>query len=312
MDRDESSRPLVERVFLGFAFFVAFVGLVGGVWWLLSETGLGTVVRDTSPGWTPAGDVMFASETDGRSQIVVTNRSGGNRRLLISSQAGDNSGAEYSRDGSRIAFETDRDGNYEIYVGPADAVAQSQSVTKHPAADRMPSWSHDGTQIVFMSNRDGKDFDIYRMNADGSGVERLTNGGSNSAPNYSPDGGQLALQIGRDSFVMTLSNKGLRRLTQEPSDGTHPSWSPDGKLIAYATTRNGRSEIFSSKANGSEAKPLVTMPMGDAIDPKWSPSGQYVAFVHVPAGLANSQGNTGQRIVYVVDSQSGRVQRVSK
>ena len=310
MDRDNGSRPVAERVLILLAIVVAFAGLIGGAWWLVTQTGIGMLVRDSSPGWTHTGEVVFASETDGKADIFATDRSGNQRRPLVEAP-GDDGGAAFSRDGSQMAFHSDRDGNFEIYVARGDGSA-ARPITKDPAIDQMPAWSRDGTQIVFMSNRAGKTFDIYRMNADGTGVERMTTSGSNWFPEYSPDGGQLALHVERDVYVMSVATKGLRRLTYEPNNGMHPTWAPDGQRIAFMTWRNGRSEIFTSRVDGTGPERLVTMPVGDAIDPRWSPDGKYIAFVHVPGGVDNDQQGTGERVVYIVEVTSGRLQRISR
>ena len=78
----------------------------------------------------------------------------------------------WSPDGKRLAFESLRDGNHEIYVMNADGSDQT-NLTKNPASDRSPAWSLDGKRIAFDSDRDGDD-EIYVMNADGSDVTRLT------------------------------------------------------------------------------------------------------------------------------------------
>jgi len=277
------------------------------------QAGADAGVRDTSPGWTPAGDVVFSSETagSGKSDIVIADRSGGAARPLVESP-GEDGGAAFSRDGRQLAFHSDRSGNFEIYVAKPDGSA-AKPVTNDPAVDQMPAWSPDGRKIAFMSNRAGKDFDVYTMNADGSGVERLTTVGSSGFPEYSSDGGQLLLQVGRDACIMTLSTRGLRRLTHEPTDGTHPTWSPDGQFVAFASSRNGRGEIFTAKVAGNEdARRLVALPTGDAVDPRWSPDGQYITFVQVPSGAAKAPGTAGQRIVYVVEVEGGRLHRISR
>ena len=310
MDRDDASRPLAERLLIGLALIVALAGLAGGAWWLLTQTSVGTLVRDSSPNWTPDGDVIFTSATDGKGDIYLTDKAGSHRRSLVAT-AGDDDGAALSLDGSKLAYHTDIDGNYEIYTAQADGLAPKR-VTHDPAIDQLPAWSRDGTQIVFMSNRGGKMFDIYRMKADGSNVERLTTGKSNGFPEYSPDGGQLVLQIERDVFIMSLSTKGLRQVTGSPTNGQHPTWSPTGHQLAFVSSRNGRREIFTSLVDGTDAKPLVTMPTGDAIDPRWSPDGRFIAFVHVPDGVDSDQDGKAQRVVYVVEKDSGRLQRISR
>ena len=78
----------------------------------------------------------------------------------------------WSPDGTKIAFGSNSDGNYEIYVMNADGSGQT-NLTNNSANDWYPSWSPDGTQITFSSERDGN-AEIYFMNADGSGQLRLT------------------------------------------------------------------------------------------------------------------------------------------
>lgn len=310
MDRDQQDRSPAERILFGVGIAAALAGLVVGAWWMWTQLGVGVVVRDGSPSWTPTGDVVFASETGGKSDIIVTDRSGGHRRGLVEKR-GDSGGAAFSLDGSQLAYHSDREGNYEIYVALADGSA-ARNITNNPAIDQNPAWSRDGAQIVFMSNRAGKNFDIYRMNRDGSGIERLTSSGSNWYPQYSPDGMQILLQVDRDAYIMSLATKGLRRVTHEPADGTHPTWSPDGSKVAFASAREGRREIFTSNPDGSDATMLVAMPTGDAVDPRWSPDGDFIAFVHVPDGTGDGKNAGGQRIVYVVEVSSGRLTRISR
>jgi Tol biopolymer transport system component len=81
---------------------------------------------------------------------------------------------EWSPDGARIAFQTDRTGNFEIFVFGADGT-NPVNLTNHAANDFAPNWSSDGARIVFESSRDGGSH-LYIMNADGSSVRRITTG----------------------------------------------------------------------------------------------------------------------------------------
>jgi Tol biopolymer transport system component len=107
----------------------------------------------------------------------------------------------------KIAFESNRDGNFEIYVMNSNGSSQTR-LTFNPSADMLPSWSPDGRRIVFDSSRDG-DRNIYVMNADGSNQGRLTdNPAMDIEPKWSPDGGFIAFVSNRDGpysiYVMNI------------------------------------------------------------------------------------------------------------
>jgi hypothetical protein len=115
---------------------------------------------------------------------------GGEPRRLTDGP-GDNRAPVYSPDGSRLLFDSTRDGNTEIYVMDADGSHQ-QRLTDDPAEDWGASWSPDGSRIAFNSFRTGN-FEIYVMDADGGSVRQVTHDGArNTAPSWSPDGRMLS------------------------------------------------------------------------------------------------------------------------
>ncbi|MCH7836091.1 MAG: PD40 domain-containing protein, partial [Chloroflexi bacterium] len=97
----------------------------------------------------------------------------------------------------KIAFDSDRDGNFEVYVVNADGSGLS-NLTGSPALDLGPAWSPDGSRIAFTSDRDGN-IEIYVMNADGSGLTRLTDDpAGDRRPAWSPDGSGITCKCDRE------------------------------------------------------------------------------------------------------------------
>jgi Tol biopolymer transport system component len=189
-------------------------------------------------------------------------------------------------------------------------------LTNNLARDTAPAWSPDGQRIAFTSDRDNRaSADVYLMNADGSGVERITDDLANWAPQFSPDGQRLAVQVSRDVVVVDLADGSRTQLTHQPQNGMNPAWSPDGTRIAFVTTRNGRAEIFTMNADGTDPRSLVTMAAGSVIDPRWSPDGSHVAFVMVPeAPPASAQEPAAEHVqaIYTIEVASGVVSRLSR
>lgn len=304
--RDRAAdRDRILRFLFG-AILLASLGALGWWYWRHATTAGGD--HDSGPSWLPDSQhVVFQVESKGQSDLFTASITGTDRFPIVTGPA-DDTGAAYTLDGSAIAFATDRDGNFEIYKMLGNLTTMVP-LTRDPARDLAPAWSPDGSFIVFVSNRSNPEFDVFRMNADGTGVEQLTRGGANAVPQVSPDGQNVAYQNGRDIYILNLRTRQTRRLTYEPMNGLHPTWSPDGTQLAFATWRNGRSEIFTMKVDGSDQRLLVQTPAGDAVEPRWSPNGEYIAFVQVTGG---PEANTQQRVVFVVDVKSKRLSRVSR
>jgi Tol biopolymer transport system component len=237
---------------------------------------------------------------------------GSHVRALTSTPNEDEGYPAFSPDGARIAFESNpRAGGFDICVMRADGT-DVRVLTAGPTRNVGPAWSPDGRQIAFMSDRDGAEFAIYRMHADGSGVERLTNGATNWFPQYSPDGTRLTFHVWRDVNVFDVATRTLTPLTAEPANGMYPSWSPDGARIAFMSWRNGRTEIFTMNADGSDQRVLVSIGGYSAIDPRWSPDGSRIVFVRTSASEQNfTAADSAESVIYVVEVATGRLTRLS-
>jgi Tol biopolymer transport system component len=146
----------------------------------------------------------------------------------------DDTRPDWSPDGARIAFQSNRTGNNEIYLMNPDG-SDVRQLTSHPATDAAPEWSPDGERIAFQSNRDGND-DIWVMNADGSGLVQLTDNAVRDAkPSWSRDGKRIAFhrdveylgEVHGELFTMNVDGSDVRMLSVPSFKGFHgfPSWS---------------------------------------------------------------------------------------
>ena len=158
--------------------------------------------RDVGGAWSPdCSRIAFTSNRAGsigfHSDIYTMNADGANIVNLTKSPRPDHQPA-WSPDGTRIAFASELQGNSDIYVMNSDGTGRS-NLTRHQATDGWASWSPDGSKIAFASNRHGTwqadplwlptlGTSIYLMNADGTGITRLTNSTSTDVgPRWSPD-----------------------------------------------------------------------------------------------------------------------------
>ncbi|MHB8135106.1 MAG: substrate-binding domain-containing protein [Anaerolineaceae bacterium] len=131
-----------------------------------------------------------------------------------------------------ITFDSDRDGNREIYVMGPDG-SEPLNLSNNPTDDRNPVWSPDGSRIVFVSDRDGGQF-LYTMNADGSDVRQLTTENGSDWPDWSQDGRKITYTANDDiySIIEDGSQKSIN-LTNSPEKDSQSAWSPDSKQIAW-------------------------------------------------------------------------------
>jgi len=146
-------------------------------------------------------------------------------------------------------------------------------------ADTAPAWSPDGARIAFASTSSGN-FDVWVMNADGSGAVDLTGGSAaaDTAPTWSPDGSHLAFQTDRDGnneiYVMDELGGDQTNLTNDPGEDSLPAWSPDGDTIAFVSHRDGDDEVYTmDAADGSDQTDVTNDPDADRA-PNWSPHGR--------------------------------------
>ena len=182
--------------------------------------------------------------------------------------------------GGRIAFQSDRDGNSEIYMMGCDGSGQV-NLTNNSADDKQPSWATGG-RLTFSSNRNAEGgFDIYLLTLDPWGIIRLTtNAANDESPALSLDGSKAAFVSYRDSdgdaeiYVMTISDGSLVKITDNTAADMDPAWSPDGTKLVFASDRDGDFDIYTVNPDGIGLEKIAAVSHNEAND-RWPDLGDY-------------------------------------
>jgi len=248
---------------------IAAVGMDGGELRVLTKMQSECLL----PAYSPTGrEVAFTSFLRGGADMWIVSADGGRARW-VSKRSGMNSGAAWYPDGVSLAITLSHEGNPEIYKIRASDASIVQRLTNSSASDLSPSLSADGGQIAFVSDRGGSP-QIYLMGAGGGGGKRLTfQGSQNTTPKFSPRSDKPMIAFtGRDErlnfdiFVYDLKAGKVDRITQSQGSNYDPAWSPDGRLLVYASSRGG---LF---VRNVETRKETQIFRGGAHSPSWGPA----------------------------------------
>ena len=236
------------------------------------------------------------------------------------------------------------DGGDDLFWQRVDGENPQNLTADCPQDDGEPAVSPDGRQIAFRSERDGGG--IFVMGSTGESVRRLTDFGHD--PAWSPDGSEIVIASeGVTKPGVRLSTSRLWRVriadgainVVETGDAVQPSWSPDGRRIAYWGSETGRRVIRTVRIDGSD--PVEVIGGGQLNwNPVWAPDGRHLYFlsdrrgsqnvwrvrvdeasgralgepeaVGVPAKSvsAMSLAQDGRRILYATDESKSNVERI--
>ena len=175
--------------------------------------------------------VVFTSERTGSPDLYVLDLHGdAGPRPLVEGPAMEDAAA-ISPDGGRLLFVSTRDGNADVFEMPfrpedPSAAGEARNLTRHAAGDYNPAFSHDGTRILFSSSRD---------------TAVATSTGASPGPTY------LASEL----YVMEADGTGVRRLTRHESWDGAPAWAPDGQGVFFYSQRDGESRIYRTGVDGA-------------------------------------------------------------
>lgn len=184
---------------------------------------------------------------------------------------GINSSPAWSPDGRSLAVTLSKDGNPEIYL-LAVATGTLRRLTRYAGIDTEPVWSPSGQQIAFVSDRNGSPH-IFVMDREGASVKQLTSGGFQTQPRWSPKGDTIVYtqrQSTHDLWAVNADGSNPRRLTAGPGNNQGGAWAPNGRHLAFQSSRRGRWQIFAMSLDGSEPTQITQGP-GEYTSPSWSP-----------------------------------------
>jgi TolB protein len=252
------------------------------------------------------------------SELYVVHARGGRSRNLTNNEL-DDVDPSWSPDGKQVVFASRRRGSFDLYL----MNARGGSVRRLLALrgdQREPVWSPDGKLIAFVSpdrRRNEKGWrppQLFVMTAEGTGITQVTHGDNGAEdPAWSPNGTELA---GSDGYIFTVSLDGsdFRELQPavEAEFDAHPSWSPDGKRIAFdrGELDFSTTDIWVMDADGSGQRRLARF----GAQPSWSPDGRTIAFVNGDVWECDRDGcwEDGLSAIATIRASGGRRHYVTR
>jgi len=211
----------------------------------------------------------------------------------------------WSPDGAQLFFDSDRSGNPDLWVVSSSGGTVTQ-LTSQSLLDRHADSSPDGTQIVYSSRHGGSADPELWLIPSGGGTPVLLHadvGMDDRFPAFSPDGSTVAFAKGGDIYLIPSSGGTPVQLTTHAALDLHPTWSPDGTMIAFQSQRSGNNDVWMIPTSGGTAIQVTTDPANDAA-PDWSPTGDTIAF-------HSNRGGGASNDIWMLPSTGGTVLQIT-
>ncbi|MFA5778596.1 MAG: Tol-Pal system beta propeller repeat protein TolB [Elusimicrobiota bacterium] len=184
-----------------------------------------------------------------------------NRSVPFITYQGLNITGSASCDGKYFIATLSKDGDPELYLFTAEGKINKR-LTYSRGVDTAASFSPNSNEFAFVSDRGGNP-QLYIMDIEGTNLRKITHGGYNDSPCWSPVGGAIAFakRTGSlfDIYVMDVSTNKEYQLTKNSGSNENPSFSSDGRRIIFSSDRTGKYELFSMYANGTDQKSISSI-----------------------------------------------------
>ena len=202
----------------------------------------------------------------------------------------------WAPDGSRIAFASDKDGDFDLYTVDENGENRTR-MTNSSGDDVQPDWSPDGSKIAFASDQASAVHQVYWMDVKTGHQQKLTQSNFDTRyPRWSPDGTQVAFRsavvdrgrpIGsRQIWQVRADGTGLKSLINDGDRNDDHVFSPDIKQIAFTSSRDDNTDIYSFDRDSLQTLRLTRDPSAD-YQSNWSPDGKHLVFVSQRTGNAD-------------------------
>jgi Tol biopolymer transport system component len=224
--------------------------------------------------------MFYHTKAEDRSELVRADTDGTGAVLRITRIVDDSSQNFHVRpspDGTRIAFDSDRDGERGVYLADADGRHVRRITGDGFAA--VPSWSPDGQTLAFVRAEEGRPrvWNLWTMNLESGGMRRLSNHsvGQPWGGSWFPDGKRIAYSH-EDRLIVLDIARGTRRIYPSPRPGRlvrTPAVSPDGRRVIFQVYRDG---AWLLEVEDGSMRKILADPSAEEYS--WSPDGRRVAY----------------------------------